>query len=188
MAVAFEFGLGILGWLIGWLAGVPLLEQFSSNLFDGLLGIAAAIPLFGIFLILVRSSAPALNGLRRSVREVIQPMFRGCGLIELAFVSVAAGVGEETLFRGALQAATGRWLGPIAALLLTSASFGLLHPLSKMYVLIAFGFGLYLGVCWLASGSLLVVVVAHALYDFLALAYLVRTRLSDGSLPEESVN
>ena len=188
LAVAFESGLGVLAWFIGWLVGVPIVEQFSWSLLDLVLGMAAALPLLGIFLLLIRARTPALDGLRRSVKEVIQPMFRACGLAELAVISVTAGVGEETLFRGVVQTATGHWLGPLPALILTSISFGLLHPLSKMYILLACGFGLYLGACWLASGNLLVVVVAHALYDFVALAYLVGNPLSDGTVSGESVS
>ena len=36
--------------------------------------------------------------------------------------------------------------------------------------------GLYLGWLWLAVGNLLVPIVVHALYDFVALMYLVKVR------------
>jgi len=32
LAVAFESGLGVLAWFIGWLVGVPIVEQFSWSL------------------------------------------------------------------------------------------------------------------------------------------------------------
>jgi len=188
LAVGFESGLAVLAWLIGWLVGVPIVEQFSWSPWDAGLGMAAALPLLGVFLFLIRARTPPLDGLRRSVMEIIQPMFRGCGLTELAVISVAAGVGEETLFRGLVQTATGNWLGPLPALIVTSISFGLVHPLSRMYILLASGFGLYLGACSLASGNLLVVVVAHSLYDFLALAYLVRNPLTDQTLRADSLS
>jgi membrane protease YdiL (CAAX protease family) len=78
------------------------------------------------------------------------------------------------LFRGVLQGFAARWLGPAAGLVICSALFGLAHPITWTYGLVSAGFGLYLGVVWLASDNLLVVVIAHALYDFLVLVYLLR--------------
>jgi membrane protease YdiL (CAAX protease family) len=51
--------------------------------------------------------------------------------------------------------------------------FGLLHPITPTYAVLAALMGAYLGGVWLASGNLLVPIVAHALYDFIALAYLL---------------
>ena len=78
------------------------------------------------------------------------------------------------LFRGLIQGALGRWLGPGPGLALASLCFVLLHPITPAYVVIASLMGAYLGGVWLASGNLLVVIVAHALYDFVALLILLR--------------
>jgi membrane protease YdiL (CAAX protease family) len=94
--------------------------------------------------------------------------------ITLVLISLLAGLGEEMLFRGVLQGFAARWLGPTVGLVIGSALFGLLHPITWTYGLLATGLGLYLGVVWLVSDNLLVVVIAHALYDFLVLVYLLR--------------
>ena len=44
--------------------------------------------------------------------------------------------------------------------------------------------GLYLGWIWLASGNLLTPMVTHGVYDFLALAYLVKVRGGRGTKDE----
>jgi uncharacterized protein len=89
-----------------------------------------------------------------------------------------AGLGEELLFRGVLQPVLARWLGVAGGLVVSNVLFGLLHPLIWTYIVLSFLLGLYLGALGLWSGNLLVVIVAHGLYDFLALCYLVRGPIS----------
>jgi membrane protease YdiL (CAAX protease family) len=54
--------------------------------------------------------------------------------------------------------------------------FGLLHPITPGYILIAGLMGAYLGGLWMLNGNLLTVMVAHALYDFVALVLLLREK------------
>ena len=87
---------------------------------------------------------------------------------ELALICVAAGVGEEMLCRGVIGTLS-HWLGPGAGLIVAGAVFGLLHPITPAYAILAGLIGVYLGGIWMVQGNLLSVMVAHALYDFLAL-------------------
>jgi len=178
LMVLCELGLAGVAWLLGWWLEVAPLAHFSWDVIDALLGVAACIPLVAVFLFLMWCPIGALSSFKRALEEFIRPIFGGCTLWELAAVSLAAGVGEEILFRGVLQQAFSRWLGPWIGVGVASLLFGALHPFSWGYVLIASIFGLYLGFCWIASGNLLVPVVTHGLYDFLALAYLLRVHAS----------
>jgi membrane protease YdiL (CAAX protease family) len=72
----------------------------------------------------------------------------------------------------------------VLGILIASAIFGLLHYLSTTYAFYAFLTGVYLGVIYHATGNLYVVMVIHALYDFIALVYLVR--MGKGASPETS--
>jgi hypothetical protein len=54
--------------------------------------------------------------------------------------------------------------------------FGLAHFISLMYAVLAALIGLYLGILFIAFDNLAVPVIVHALYDFVALTYLVRMR------------
>ena len=125
---------------------------------------------------------PALRRLIAVVDQLLSPLFRGCRVWELAVISAVAGLGEELLFRAVLQEAVAGWLGgPVGTwvgLAAASLLFGLMHPITKTYALLATLIGLYLGWLWIETGNLLVPVTAHALYDFLALVYL--TRIRDG--------
>ena len=92
----------------------------------------------------------------------------------MAILATCAGISEEMLFRGVLQPVLGRWLHPWPGLFVASVMFGLVHPISRAYIGLATLFGIYLGWAMLESGNLLVVMIAHGLYDFIVLAWLVR--------------
>ena len=95
-------------------------------------------------------------------------------------IAALAGLGEEMLFRGVIQAAVGGWIGGDAgqwiALAAAAVLFALAHSITVMYLVLAGLIGLYLGGLWLATGNLLVPIIAHGLYDFVALAYFVKIR------------
>jgi membrane protease YdiL (CAAX protease family) len=63
------------------------------------------------------------------------------------------------------------WIGVLAASLL----FGLLHAITFTYAVLAALMGAYLGLVFAyADHNLLVIVVTHALYDFVVLLWLLR--------------
>jgi len=88
--------------------------------------------------------------------------------LRIAMLSAAAGVGEELLFRGVLQSAADQHLPALAAILLPNVLFAALHARALLYALAAGAVGVYLGVLFWASGSLIAAMIAHALYDCIA--------------------
>jgi uncharacterized protein len=56
-----------------------------------------------------------------------------------------------------------------------SMVFGLLHAVTITYAVLAALVGAYLGWLALATDSLVGPIIAHSLYDFLALVYLIHT-------------
>ena len=167
-----------LAWGVGWLASQPPLATFAWNARAAALGIAASLPLLALFALCVRWPVGPLARIQHFSDEVIRPWFAPCTLLDLAAISVAAGVGEEMLFRGFLQPLLGYYLGVWPALLAASVLFGLLHLITLTYALLAALIGVYLGYVQLFGDNLLAVIVAHALYDFVALVYLVRGPLA----------
>ena len=106
--------------------------------------------------------------------QFIRPLFRTCTIYDLALISLIAGFGEEALFRGVVQGVIDRWLGVGYGLATASILFGLLHLITPTYALLAALCGLYFGALLMCSGNLFVAIVPHALYDFIALLYVVR--------------
>ena len=142
-------------------------------------GLLAAVPMLAVLLITRRLPWGPVRRLCQLVDEQLMPLFANASLAGLLLLSLAAGFGEEMLFRGVLQDWLANWLGGDAglwgALVLVSLLFGLCHWLTTAYAVFAFMISLYLGMVYWVSGSLLSVVVAHAAYDFVALLWLLRT-------------
>jgi len=174
LAVLFEAGLAPLAIVLGWLFGRPALSGFAWSAEDAALGVLATLPMLGLFLLGQRWQFGPFRSIRRFFDEEMRPILGGCTLPDLALISVAAGVGEELLFRDVLQGVLGRWLGSVAGWGVASLLFGLLHPITPGYIVVAALMGAYLGGVWMFNGNLLTVMVAHALYDFIALVLLLR--------------
>jgi membrane protease YdiL (CAAX protease family) len=176
LGVGFEGGLVVLACVLAWPLGrSPLGEHFALNLLDAGWGVAATVPMFVAFLVVNSLPLGPLARIRQFFEEVLRPLFRHCSLLELGLISLLAGLGEEMLFRAVIQGTLETWLNSWwAALLLASLIFALLHAITPTYVVLAFGLGLYLGWVWLANGNLQVVIIAHSLYDFCVLIYLLR--------------
>jgi membrane protease YdiL (CAAX protease family) len=73
-----------------------------------------------------------------------------------------------------LQDAFTGWFNVWVGVLLTSLLFGALHSITLTYAVLAAVMGAYLSFVWMYTENLLVVVIAHALYDFLVLMWLLR--------------
>lgn len=178
VAVIVEGGLAIIALLLVWLFHVPVgdkFPQFGGQLAGAVVrGLVATLPMLAIFWLLVSSDVPALAQLREQVERLIGEMFPTGSTAQFAMVAILAGVGEELLFRGVLQTKIGDWTTPLIGLAVTSLLFGLAHALSKLYFLFAVAVGGFLG--WLAwrYDDLVAPMVAHAVYDLLALVYLSR--------------
>jgi len=181
-----EGGLALLAWGLGWLTNHLPWETLHWQPRDAFLGVAASLPMLLVFLLMLRWPIGPLARIKQFSEEVIRPLFASCTILDLAVISVLAGVGEEMLFRGVLQAAFTQWWGPWIGIIAASVLFGAVHPITPAYVVLAAGLGVYLGYVWVASGNLLVVIVAHALYDFLALIFLMRGT-SPASNPDEDL-
>lgn len=186
LALVVEGGMGLVAFgLARWLDR-PLLLPWDWSVASIGWGALAGLPPLVILFLALRLPLRPLEALVRILEEQIIPMFRPCGLPALAVISALAGLGEEMLFRGVVQQsigdwvggwtgdALGSWIGIAAAALL----FGLLHPITTTYAVLAGLIGFYLGVLFAASGNLLIPIAAHAVYDFLALVYLVKLRIA----------
>lgn len=97
----------------------------------------------------------------------------------IVLISLSAGIGEEALFRGGLQTLLGGYVGPVAAILAANFLFALIHLARPLVLVILFMIGLFLALAFWWSGSLLAVMIAHALYDIWALGNMKRVVLED---------
>ncbi|MEX2091273.1 MAG: CPBP family intramembrane glutamic endopeptidase [Pirellulales bacterium] len=185
LAVVVEGALGLAAIGLATLFGVPLREQFAATpaglVTGALLGVAATLPMLAIFWWMLDARWTPLVELRRMVTQMVRELFPHASVVELAIVAVLAGVSEELLFRGALQTCVGKWTTPLVGLVVAGLVFGALHAVSRLYFVLATLIGVYLGWLLLQFDDLMVPIVAHGLYDFVALMYLTRKQDSEDS-------
>jgi membrane protease YdiL (CAAX protease family) len=185
LAIVFEASLLLVAQLVGWLLGVAPLADLHVQLEAAAIGLLATLPPLALMLALANTPWEPFRRLMRELDENLLPFFRHCSPMELALIALAAGLGEEALFRGAVQAGLGDLLTPTAGLVVASVVFGLAHFITRTYAVLAGLIGLYLGALLLVFQNLLIPIVVHATYDFVALSVWVQTR---PPLPEESVD
>ena len=173
LVAASEALLLLLAIALGMLSGHRFWEDLDPRLGPLLAGAALSLPMAAAAVAMARGSGGRFARLREDFDYVIA-LFRDCTVFDLLLIGLLAGVGEEALFRGVLQPwfaqAVGDWVG----LILVSILFGLCHAISRVYVVMATIMGLYLGLLYLATDNVVVPIMVHAVYDFLALLYGVK--------------
>lgn len=174
IALAFEFGLGVLAIVLALLFGLrPWLDlDWSPSAL--LLAVAATVPMTGLIPLVSRARWQWARKLRRLIAEKLLPLFSGLRWWAIALIALAAGIGEELLFRGVVQSGLVGLTGPAVALIIASLLFGAAHALTPAYLVLATAIGMYLGGLHLATGNLLVPILVHFLYDWVALVWLLR--------------
>ncbi|MEE8311597.1 MAG: CPBP family intramembrane glutamic endopeptidase, partial [Candidatus Binatia bacterium] len=162
--------------VLGALFGVPAAATLRWDVGALLTGVAATAPMLAVFAVFMLVDLAPLRTIREILDRFVGMVFARATWLHIAVVSLAAGLGEELLFRGFLQGGLEQLIGVVPAATLASIAFGLAHAVTPTYVVIATAFGAYFGWLWLATGNLLTVVVAHAVYDFVALTVMIRAR------------
>lgn len=90
------------------------------------------------------------------------------------WISICAGIGEEALFRGGLVPVLSDHIGTPGAVAVTALAFALFHMAKPPIAALLFVIGVVFGGVYVATGSLLTVIVAHVLYDIWAIDALRR--------------
>lgn len=174
LAILVEGSLLVLAILIGDWLGIPLGFRLMGQPIDLAYGVLATGPMMLLLVVCLKSTWGPMGELREAVGQGVEPIARHCTMSDLLLIAALAGLGEEAIFRGIMQPALSDRHGPLIALLLTSLAFGLLHPITWLYIIFASLIGLYLGLITQWSGNIVAATVAHGLYDLIALALLVQ--------------
>lgn len=196
LGIVGEMTLALISLLLGWWSGVNVVQPFLGRSLsaDLIVGFLATLPLLGGMLLVDRSRLAPFRQLRDVVDRLILPVLNGASVWMLALISLAAGLGEELLFRGLIQQGlTQGWLiqgwsrelGLVVAWLVAGGLFGLAHAITRAYFGLAVVAGLYLGFLYWYFESLLIPIACHALYDFCALLYLTRRKVEKKKRPDQ---
>ena len=110
----------------------------------------------------------------RQLNTQLVALFKDLTWPQIIALSICAGVGEELLFRGLLQTWLVAKLNPLWGILGASVVFGLMHYLNSIYIFLTFVLGCLFGVAYYLTDSLLLIMIAHAVYDIIAFGVIVK--------------
>ena len=147
-----------------------LFTSFAAK--DALLGLLATIPLFLINWIFFGDHAKHIRFLKKCYEfkiNYVRPLASELDVKSAFIVSLFAGVGEELFFRGLVQTVAGVF---VASVLFSLLHFGTAVKKQVLVALIYIAIGFYFSLLLNWSGSLIVPIVAHVTYDFVALLYM----------------
>jgi uncharacterized protein len=169
LGLATQGALVALSWWAARMLDLP--PRWGVPLRDALIGLSVAATLAVInHALLTRSPANWLvSGMRAVYHDTILPLFGSLPRPGALALGAAAGIGEEWLFRGVVQ--------PVVGIVLASVLFGLAHV--GGFRMLPFGvwamcMGFVLGGLAAVTGGLIAPIVAHGVYDMLALEYIRR--------------
>ncbi|WP_417517012.1 CPBP family intramembrane glutamic endopeptidase [Marinobacter sp.] len=172
-ALVFQGGIGVVGLLAILLADIPVQISGDGLLSSVLYGVLGALCTYGALLLLTQIPRLLPDNLDQQMRG-LHRFASGYSWHVLFLLSVFAGVGEELLFRGAVQGWLAEHTDTTTAVLVASVLFGLVHYASFTYFVIATSLGLVFGLVYAITDSILLVMVWHGVYDMIALFFLLR--------------
>jgi membrane protease YdiL (CAAX protease family) len=161
---------------LAWLFGLRPWQDFEFSWTALAIGVAATMPIAASLLALPSGRWRWADELTGLVRRFLQLLFRNAWPGAVVAVAALAGIGEELLFRGVVQAGLIELSSPAIGLVVASILFGAAHAVSMAYWALATLMGLYLGLLYHWTGNLLVPILVHALYDWIAIHFYLGRR------------
>jgi membrane protease YdiL (CAAX protease family) len=184
-ACYFEASLIVVAIVLGWFSGVNPFENIHFSEIAIAYGIIGTAPLFLMYLALEQIQVEPVVKIRKLLLDTLGPGLNRYHWTDLFILAAIAGVSEEIVFRGVIQPWMEASWGITAALIGSNIVFGLAHALTPLYAVLAALVGIYLGLSLDYGGerNLLIPVIIHGLYDFLAFIALMRAYRTRQSTP-----
>ncbi|WP_420264355.1 CPBP family intramembrane glutamic endopeptidase [Candidatus Magnetominusculus dajiuhuensis] len=158
---------GLLALAIGaarFFKNIVFISSYDHIVRDVVMGLLCSLLPLGLFISVCIRPPRFLSSFRKVILNDVRQLFARAKAIDIVLISLLAGMGEEFLFRGVLQAKIG--------IVWSSLIFGLFHFLTPTYFLFATVMSFYLGGLYIYFNGVTVPVSAHFAYDLAALIYL----------------
>ena len=154
---------------------VSILFEFNFNSLFWSLCIGAVLGIgFFVLMALIMVSVRPFYSKIDDITKQLHVFFHGFSWTMIVLLSLAAGIGEELLFRGLIQRYLVYLFNPLWGIILASVIFGVCHYLNRLYVFLAFSMGFLIGGIYHFTNNLLLVMTLHAVYDFFAFTAIVK--------------
>ncbi|WP_333878058.1 CPBP family intramembrane glutamic endopeptidase [Methylobacter sp.] len=175
-ACSFEAALILVAFFLGWIADIDPFAYLHFSETAIAYGVIGTIPLFLLFLSMEQMQAEPVVKIKNVLFETLGSSLHRYHWTDLLILASIAGLSEELLFRGVIQPWMESSWGMTAGLIGSNIIFGLAHAVTPLYAVLATLVGIYLSLSLDYGGdrNLLVPIVIHGLYDFLAFISLMR--------------
>jgi membrane protease YdiL (CAAX protease family) len=175
-ACYFEASLVLVAVFLGWVADIDPFENIYFSESVVAYGVIGTAPLFLMFLALEQMQGKSVANIRKLLLNTLGPGLHRYHWTDLFILAAIAGVSEELLFRGVIQPWIETSWGITAGLIGSNIVFGLVHAVTPLYAVLAAVVGIYLGLSLDYGGdrNLLIPIIIHGFYDFLAFVALMR--------------
>jgi membrane protease YdiL (CAAX protease family) len=175
-ACSFEAALIPVSVVLGWIAGINPFAYLHFSESAIACGVIGTMPLFLLFLAMEQMQAESVIKIKNVLYETLGPSLHRYHWTDLLILASIAGLSEELLFRGIIQPWLESSWGMTAGLVGSNIIFGLAHAVTPLYAVLATFVGIYLSLSLDYGGdrNLLVPIIIHGLYDFLAFVALMR--------------
>ena len=175
-ACYFEASLILVAIFLGWVANIDPFEHLYFSETAIAYGVIGTLPLFLMFLSLEKLQGESVVKIRKLLLNTLGPGLHSYHWSDLLILAAIAGIAEELLFRGVIQPWIENSWGITTGLIASNIVFGLVHAVTPLYAVLAALVGIYLGLSLDYSGdrNLLIPVIIHGFYDFLAFVALMR--------------
>lgn len=157
----------VAGLLWAWVRSLAVPFHFDLEALGQSVSVAAAFSVGNLSLYHLSRKLGYPSAVHSFLEKDVLPLLRHIRIHELVILVLLVGAGEEIFFRGVLQEEIG--------LLAASVIFGILHgPARSLWPLAIWAtlMGALLGVLYETTANLAVPVMAHAIYDGVAIWYL----------------
>lgn len=175
--IPIAIGFGVLCGIWSWSGSFDEILGETSAISASIYGLFALIPMLLLLVFSAMSNLASVVRLRELIRTSFVPILKELTVWQLVVVGLLAGIGEEWLFRGYLQTWVSTLLPDmpmqIGAVVIVSIVFAALHAITLMYAAIVFLVSIYLGIVYESSEQLLTPMIAHGVYDVIALIFIV---------------
>ncbi len=175
-ACLFEAALILVAMILGWIAHIDPFENLHFSETAIAYGTAGTLPLFLLFLFMEQLQTESVVRIKKLLLNTLGSGLRHCHWTDLLVLSAIAGFSEELLFRGVIQPWLESSWGMATGLVVSNIIFGLVHAVTPLYAVIATLVGVYLSLSLDYGGerNLLLPIIIHGFYDFLAFVVLMR--------------
>ena len=157
------------GWILWNLTDQPASGFITLTWWEAGAGVALAAALIALSAGLALAFPRYAEWIVRSQARQYPFLRKRISMGAILVISIGAGVGEEALFRAGLQTLLSAYLPFPLALAIASGLFAAIHFAKPMNSVLIFVIGCLFGGVYWASGSLLTVMIGHAIYDVYAL-------------------